>query len=100
MIFCKYYVYMRWAVATHGHLTSMCNLPVCCCTDSFGAAYSNVQVYSNDKRLVGSRVYIPTCLSVARDKDRGSLLLCFQLCTRKVEHLYNWIYIVIWILLQ
>jgi hypothetical protein len=44
---------------------------------------------------VGSRVYIPTCLPVARDEDEGSLLLFFMLCTRKVEGLCNWIYIVI-----
>jgi hypothetical protein len=70
-------------------------LPVRCCTDPFGAAYSNVQVYSDEERLVGSRVYIPTCLPVARDEDGGSLLLCFKLCTRKVEDLCIWIYVVI-----
>jgi hypothetical protein len=32
---------------------------------------------------------------VARDEDGGSLQLCFMLCTRKVENLCNWIYIVI-----
>jgi hypothetical protein len=32
---------------------------------------------------------------VARDEDEGSLQLCFMLCTRKVEDLCNWIYIVI-----
>jgi hypothetical protein len=51
--------------------------------------------YSDEERLVGSRVYIPTCLPVARDEDGGSLLLYFMLCTRKVEDLCNWIYVVI-----
>jgi hypothetical protein len=32
---------------------------------------------------------------VARDKDGGSLQLCFMMCTRKVEDLCNWIYVVI-----
>jgi hypothetical protein len=32
---------------------------------------------------------------VARDEDGGSLLLCFMLCTRKVEGLCIWIYVVI-----
>jgi hypothetical protein len=74
---------------------NMCCLPVRCCTDPFGAAYSNVQVYSDEKHFVGSRVYIPTCLLVALDKDGGSLQLCFTLCTRKVEDLCIWISIVI-----
>jgi hypothetical protein len=56
--------------------------------------------FSDEQRLVGSRVYIPTCLPVAHDEDGGSLLLCFMLCTRKVEDLCNWIYVVILILLQ
>jgi hypothetical protein len=63
---------------------NMCHLPVCCCTDPFGAAYSWVE-----EHLVGSRVYIPTCLPVAHDEDGGSLSLCFQLCIRKVEDLCN-----------
>jgi hypothetical protein len=49
---------------------------------------------------VGSRAYIPTCLPVALDEDGGSLLLCFMLCTRKVEDLCNWIFVVILMLLQ
>jgi hypothetical protein len=32
---------------------------------------------------------------VARDEDGGSLQLCCMLCTRKVEDLCNWIYVVI-----
>jgi hypothetical protein len=56
---------------------NMCHLPVRCCTDPFRAAYSNVQ---DEERLVGSQVYIPTCLPVALDEDGGSLLLCFMLC--------------------
>jgi hypothetical protein len=32
---------------------------------------------------------------VACDEDGGSLLLCFMLCTRKVEDLCIWIYVVI-----
>jgi hypothetical protein len=32
---------------------------------------------------------------MARDEDGGSLQLCFMLCTRKVEELCNWIYVVI-----
>jgi hypothetical protein len=51
--------------------------------------------YSDEKRLVRSRIYIPTYLSVAHDEDGGSLLLCFMLCTRKVEDLCIWIYVVI-----
>jgi hypothetical protein len=33
---------------------------------------------------------------VARDEDGGSLLLCFMLCTRKVEDLCIWISVVIY----
>jgi hypothetical protein len=33
---------------------------------------------------------------VARDEDEGSLQLCFMLCTRKVQDLYIWIYVVIY----
>jgi hypothetical protein len=54
---------------------NICHLPVRCCTDPSRAAYSNVQVYLDEERLVGSRVYIPTCLPVARDEDGGSLQL-------------------------
>jgi hypothetical protein len=32
---------------------------------------------------------------VTRDEDGGSLQLCFMLCTRKVEDLCIWIYVVI-----
>jgi hypothetical protein len=32
---------------------------------------------------------------MARDEDGGSLLLCFMLCTHKVEDLSIWIYVVI-----
>jgi hypothetical protein len=78
----------------------MCHLPLHYCTDPSRAAYSNVQVFYSDKeRPVGSRAYIPTCLPVACDEDGGSLLLCFMLCTHKVEDLCNWIYIVILMLL-
>jgi hypothetical protein len=64
----------------------MCHLPVRCCTDPSGTAYSNVQVLLSSKEPgVGSRVYIPTSLPVALDEDGGSLQLCFMLCTRKVE---------------
>jgi hypothetical protein len=60
----------------------MCHLPVRCCTDPSGAAYSNVQVFiSNKEPGVGSRAYIPTCLPVARDEDGGSLLLLVRLKT-------------------
>jgi hypothetical protein len=44
---------------------------------------------SNKEPGVGSQAYIPTCLPVALDEDGGSLLLCFMLCTRKVEDLCN-----------
>jgi hypothetical protein len=74
---------------------NMCHLPVRRCTDPFGAAYSNVQVYSDEERFVGYRVYIPTCLPVARDEDGVSLLLCFMMCTHKVEDLCIWFYVVI-----
>jgi hypothetical protein len=61
---------------------NMCHLPVHCCTDPSGTAYSNMQVFILDEeRFVGSRAYIPTCLPVARDEDEGSLQLCFMLCT-------------------
>jgi hypothetical protein len=33
---------------------------------------------------------------VARDEDEGSLQLYFMLCTRKVEDLCIWIYVVIY----
>jgi hypothetical protein len=56
-----------------------------CLTPFIGAAYSSVQVISDEKRLVGSRVYIPTCLRVARDEDEGSLPLCFLLCIVRLE---------------
>jgi hypothetical protein len=73
----------------------MCHLPVRCCTNPSGAAYSNVRVFiSNKEPGVGSRAYIPTCLPVTLDEDGGSLLLCFMLCTRKVKDLCNWIYLV------
>jgi hypothetical protein len=49
---------------------------------------------------VGSRAYIPTCLPVALDEDGSSLQLWFMLCTRKVEDLCNWIFVVISMLLQ
>jgi hypothetical protein len=74
----------------------MCHLPVRCCTNPFywGCIFKRV-VLSDEERFVGSRVYIPTCLPVARDEDGGSLLLCFMLCTHKVEDLCIWIYVVI-----
>jgi hypothetical protein len=79
----------------------MCHLPVRCCTDPSGAAYSKVQVFLSSKEPgVGSRAYIPTCLPVALDEDGGSLQLCFMLCTRKVDDLYIWIYVVKLMLLQ
>jgi hypothetical protein len=49
----------------------------------------------DEERFVRSQVYIPTCHPVARDEDGGSLLLCFVMCTRKVEDLCIWIYVVI-----
>jgi hypothetical protein len=54
-----------------------------------------MQVCSDKERPVGSRVYIPTCLPVARDEDGGSLQLSFMLCTLKVEDLCSWIYVVV-----
>jgi hypothetical protein len=78
----------------------MYHLPVRCCTDPFYWGYIFKRAgFSDEERVVGSRVYIPTCLPVARDEDGGLLLLCFMLCTRKVEDLCNWIYVVILILL-
>jgi hypothetical protein len=41
--------------------------------------------FSDEERLVGSRVYIPKCLHVARDEDEGSLSLCFLLCIVRLE---------------
>jgi hypothetical protein len=80
---------------------NMCHLPVHCCTDPSRAAYfKRASFYLDKERPVGSRVYIQTCLHVARDEDGGSLQLCFMLCTRKVEGLCNWIYDVILMLLQ
>jgi hypothetical protein len=74
----------------------MCHLPVHCCSDPFywGCIFKRAG-FSDEERLVGSRVYIPTCLHVALDEDGGSLQLCFMMFTRKVEDLCNWIYIVI-----
>jgi hypothetical protein len=56
---------------------NMCQLPVCCCTDPFywGCIFKRAG-YSDEERLVGSQVYIPTCLPVACDDDGGSLLPC------------------------
>jgi hypothetical protein len=65
-----------------------------------GMHIQTCRFYSDEERFVGSWVYIPTCLPVARDEDGGSLPLCFLLCTRKDEDLCNWIYVVILILLQ
>jgi hypothetical protein len=65
-----------------------------------GCIFKHAGFYSNKEPGVGSRAYIPTCLPVARDEDGGSLLLCFMLCTLKVEDLCNWIYVVILMLLQ
>jgi hypothetical protein len=55
----------------------------------------HIQGFLDEERFVGSQVYIPTCLPVARDEDGGSLLLCFMLCTRKVQDLCIWIGVVI-----
>jgi hypothetical protein len=60
-----------------------------------GCIFKHAGFYSDKERFVGSRVYIPTYLPVAHDEDGGSLLLCFMLCTRKVEDLCIWIYVVI-----
>jgi hypothetical protein len=60
-----------------------------------GLDIQTCRFYSDEERPVGSRAYIPTCLPVARDEDGGSLVLCFMLCTRKVEDLCIWIYVVI-----
>jgi hypothetical protein len=74
----------------------MCQLPVHCCTDAFywGCILKRVG-FLDEERLVGSQVYIPTCLPMARDEDGGSLPYCFLLCICKVEDLYNWIYVVV-----
>jgi hypothetical protein len=50
----------------------MCQLPECCCTDPFywGCIFKYVG-FLDKERLVGSRVYIPTCMPVARDEDGG-----------------------------
>jgi hypothetical protein len=65
-----------------------------------GLHIQTCRFYSSKEPGVGSRAYIPTCLPVALDEDGGSLQLCFMLCTRKVEDLCNWIYVVILMLLQ
>jgi hypothetical protein len=65
-----------------------------------GLHIQTCRFYLDKERPVGSRAYIPTCVPVALDKDGGSLQLCFILCTRKVEDLCNWIYVVILMLLQ
>jgi hypothetical protein len=79
----------------------MCQLLVRCCTNQFYWGYIFKHAgFSDEERFVGSRVYIPTCLSMVRDEDGGSLPLCFLLCICKVEDLCNWIYVVILILLQ
>jgi hypothetical protein len=78
----------------------MCRLPVRCCTTPMGLQIQTCRIYSNKERPVGSQVYIPTCLPVALDEDGGLLQLCFMLCTRKVEDLCNWFYVVILMLLQ
>jgi hypothetical protein len=65
---------------------NMCHLLVCHCTDPFywGCIFKRAG-YSDEERLVGSRVYIPTCLHVAHDEDGGSLPLCFLLCIVRLE---------------
>jgi hypothetical protein len=65
-----------------------------------GLHIQTCRFYFGKERPVGSRAYIPTCLPVALDEDGGSLLLCFMLCTHKVEDLCNEIYVVILMLLQ
>jgi hypothetical protein len=80
----------------------MCHLPVHHCTDPhlWGCIFKRAGFYSSKEPGVGSRAYIPTCLPVALHEDGSSLQLCFMLCTRKVENLCNWIYIVKLMLLQ
>jgi hypothetical protein len=58
---------------------NMCHLPVRYCTDPFhwGCIFKCAS-FLDEGRLVGSRVYIPTCLPMARDEDGGSLLLCYS----------------------
>jgi hypothetical protein len=58
---------------------NMCHLPVRHCTDPFhwGCIFKCAG-FLDEERLVRSRVYIPTCLPVARDEDGGSLLLCYS----------------------
>jgi hypothetical protein len=65
-----------------------------------GCIFKHAGFYSNKEPGVGSRAYIPTCLPVALDEDGGSLQQCFMLCTRKVEDLCNWIYVILLMLLQ
>jgi hypothetical protein len=80
----------------------MCHLPVHHCTNPhlWGCIFKRAGFYSSKEPGVGSQAYIPTCLPVALDEDGSSLQLCFMLCTRKVEYLCNWIYVVILMLLQ
>jgi hypothetical protein len=57
----------------------MCYLPVRCYTDPFHwDCIFKCAGYSDEDQLVGSRVYIPTCLPVAREDDGGSLPLCYS----------------------
>jgi hypothetical protein len=74
---------------------NMCHLPVRHCIDPFRWGYIFKSAgYSDEERLVGSRVYIPTCLPMARDEDGGSLPLYFLLWFCKVWYLCNRIYVV------
>jgi hypothetical protein len=66
----------------------------------WGCIFKRAGFYSSKEPGVGSRAYIPTCLSVALDEDEGSLQLCFMLCTCKVKDLCNWIYVILLMLLQ
>jgi hypothetical protein len=79
---------------------NMCHLPVRCCTDPSGAAYSNVQVFirkGTTSRISSLHSNMSACGTWWRWRLIATMLM---LCTRKVEDLCNWIYVLLLMLLQ
>jgi hypothetical protein len=56
-------------------LLNMCHLLVRRCTDPFWGCILKRAGFSDEERLVESRVYIPTYLPVACEEDGDSFLL-------------------------
>jgi hypothetical protein len=74
---------------------NMCHLPVRCCTDPFGAAYSNVQIVIREGTInkissLHSNMFV--CGTWRRWRLIVTVLHAMQFC--KVDELYNWIYVI------